>query len=402
MAGSGNAVFRIGITVSVSIFLVAIITLVDRAISGLGSPLQVHLHPPNFLEERSNLEFTYEFRTNSQGLRYLDIPLNSPHQDEKRILVVGDSFVEGWGVEYEDTFTAILESEYALRNQRLRFINAGFAGTGPTSYMRVMPGLADLYGVDAVIVCVYANDIHDMPDSLDYDPEYRGRLELLRQWVPNLAARISLFRRRLSESADTSGHILDSAVERARSRQIPEMRITEWKAQLDLNLVNAANDGLFNGAIIIQGLIYPEYWQDALDLESQASKVRWRNMALVLDQMAKNASELGVNFGVVFVPNQFLYNPTAHENSNPWVATGTRTTTRWLENDVEIQIRLHEWAIDSETPFLDLTPVFRAARRNTDKDLHFPLDGHWTPFGHAVAAKALSSWIESGNLEEWR
>src|SRR5690606_30202347 len=40
--------------------------------------------------------------------------------------------------------------------------------------------------------------------------------------------------------------------------------------------------------------------------------------------------------------------------------------------------------------FVDLTPSLRAAARASSKPLYYPLDGHWTAEGHAVAAEALA------------
>lgn len=45
--------------------------------------------------------------------------------------------------------------------------------------------------------------------------------------------------------------------------------------------------------------------------------------------------------------------------------------------------------------FLDLSPTFLAAARERSVPLYFPLDHHWTPAGHAVAAAALVPWLES-------
>ena len=112
----------------------------DQVMGLLGYPsareIQV-AHPANFYERRDNLEFEHDFRTNSQGLRYYDIPLEKP-EEETRVLVLGDSFVEGLGVEARETFHAHLESFFSQQVQgTVRFINAGLAGQGPIEYWRL-------------------------------------------------------------------------------------------------------------------------------------------------------------------------------------------------------------------------------------------------------------------------
>src|SRR5262245_59596108 len=90
--------------------LVTSVTL-DRAmgfVAHSASTIQI-AHPPNFKENRKTVEFAYEFRTNSMGLRYREIPLNKQSEAEIRAVVVGDSYVEGFGVADGDLFTSLLE-----------------------------------------------------------------------------------------------------------------------------------------------------------------------------------------------------------------------------------------------------------------------------------------------------
>src|SRR5438093_8178432 len=74
--------------------------VIDRVIGMAtpANPVQV-AHPPNFQQPRHSSEFTTDFRTNSQGLRYHELPLAKTSADEIRVFVAGDSMTEGWGVE---------------------------------------------------------------------------------------------------------------------------------------------------------------------------------------------------------------------------------------------------------------------------------------------------------------
>ena len=90
-------------------------------------------HPPNYHETRIHIEFQYDFKTNSQGLRYREIPLQKP-DDVKRIFIIGDSFTEGYGVEAEDCYTSVLESIFSGNDHSTQFINGGLTGTGPIRY----------------------------------------------------------------------------------------------------------------------------------------------------------------------------------------------------------------------------------------------------------------------------
>jgi hypothetical protein len=50
-------------------------------------------------------------------------------------------------------------------------------------------------------------------------------------------------------------------------------------------------------------------------------------------------------------------------------------------------------------PYLDLLPVFRAAAAQPGTpSLHFRHDGHWTPIGHQLAARAIASFLRGQGL----
>ena len=153
----------------------AIMFLSDQALGLLGYPSEVPIpypHPSNFKELRKNVEFEYEFVTNDKGLRYPDISEQKKPR-ETRIFVVGDSFTEGVGVDYSDTFSAQLERHFngRLGSEKL-FINAGLGGTGPLHYWRIFLNVGLKYDLDSVLICLYANDLANMSVHLSREDLY--------------------------------------------------------------------------------------------------------------------------------------------------------------------------------------------------------------------------------------
>jgi hypothetical protein len=79
-------------------------------------------------------EYDVTYRTNGLGLRGGDSPAKQP--GELRVLAVGNSFVEGWGVEENQTFAQFAEdalrsgAEKADPPRPVRIVNAGISGYG--------------------------------------------------------------------------------------------------------------------------------------------------------------------------------------------------------------------------------------------------------------------------------
>jgi hypothetical protein len=71
----------------------------------------------------------------------------------------------------------------------------------------------------------------------------------------------------------------------------------------------------------------------------------------------------------------------------------------WVDEKSELERRLQAWAKNLNLAFFSLTPVFRAKAKESE-DLYFPIDGHWTPEGHRVAAAAIETWLKTDHLAE--
>ena len=90
-------------------------------------PTQI-VHPPSFHEQRENLEFSVDFKTNSQGLRSSELPLVPESKDAFRIAFAGDSFTEGHGVELNETYPLLIEDLARQQGLKWRSVNCGISG----------------------------------------------------------------------------------------------------------------------------------------------------------------------------------------------------------------------------------------------------------------------------------
>jgi len=387
-----------------------LLALADRLLGMLGFPDEVPIqvsHPSNFAEERSNYEFKYAFKTNSMGLRYREIPLEK-NNSEYRVLLLGDSFVEGAGVESAETFGAQLEKQLQSHNnanRQIQFINGGLSGRGPLEYWRLFINVGLKYNPDTVLIGLMGNDVENMPENLDRQQLYAshqisqrsGLRSLLHAIFPHFYIIVSRATLAYYTRHEDSFPALDRIRNHARRLRIPEDAIYQWESSLPKEIKDNADH--INEGRVAFGLLRPNFLANNLDIDSPKAKLQFESMILALDEIVKVAQNKKLRVGIIYIPFDYQYDPRKFSESDPWIATGMHVNREWLYNISNLQQLLSKWATDRMIDFHDLTPVFRKAiSANPQTRLSFRIDGHWTSSGHSLAAKSLESWLIERDL----
>lgn len=292
-----------------------------------------HVHIPNRKGLWRSADFVSEVHINSQGLQDEETPYAKP-EDVKRILVIGDSFVEALQVERAQNFTALLE------NDGLEIINGGVLAYGTAHALRFLETEGLRYEPDAVVYVFYHNDVHDSAISQIYDfengiltPQKRD-IRFRDQLRPRLYDWFYTFR--------IGAALYDNQRRLSDSRLVP----TAWRA------------------------VDPLYLRELPPAEQAA----WDLTGALLARMATLAAEEGLPLLVVYMPDLFQIEDSIWAEAD---------SAAFLERDKPNQT-LASW-IPEGVEFLDLTPIFR----EMGQALYFPNDGHLTPAGHQAAAEAL-------------
>ena len=132
---------------------------------------------PGIEDVHYSREFKVTYRINGQGFRGDPVPLPKP-RGKKYLMVLGDSFVFGHGVNDEEMVTAQLKKLYRQNGQAdVEVINAGFmSGTSPDdayAFLTSPPGRA--FDPDVVIQCIFlGNDFWDMNGHVWEQLDSRG------------------------------------------------------------------------------------------------------------------------------------------------------------------------------------------------------------------------------------
>ena len=113
-------------------------------------------HKPNVVTRSESRCYGVTYETNQYGAR--DEPFSQHAHGRRRVVLLGDSFAEGYGVNLEDTAQRHIEKDAGI--EVLNFGSA--AHFGPVQYFLVYQGLARSLDHDAVIVFFLpANDFTD-------------------------------------------------------------------------------------------------------------------------------------------------------------------------------------------------------------------------------------------------
>ena len=153
-----------------------ILTIAPRP--SLADPVYSHRFKPNFSGQMRWGSNRYPMFTNSLGFRdasVREIPNETAH---RRALVIGDSFTEGLGLPFEDTFAGKLYLAGQAAADKTEFLNAGVSGYSPTIYYSKIKYLLERgLKFDEVIVASDISDVQEEATSyfcIDEIPEYRA------------------------------------------------------------------------------------------------------------------------------------------------------------------------------------------------------------------------------------
>ena len=114
--------------------------------------------------------FRINVHANSKGLRDREYAYDRT-PGTRRILVIGDSFVWGYGVEQDETFPKVLES----RLPGVEVINAGVAGYGTDQELLWLRSEGVRYRPDLVILEMCGNDDDENNSDLVYNVYHKPR-----------------------------------------------------------------------------------------------------------------------------------------------------------------------------------------------------------------------------------
>lgn len=356
-----------------------------------------------------------QHRYNSQGFRGSEFSLDPGTTN--RVIAVGDSYTEGSGVRFGETWPKVL-GRLLRRNHDVEVLNLGDGGSGPRRYAEIIAQAAVPLKPTHIIVCLIPSDLRggmklpanrtareDLPDPFR---EFRSSWQKPFVWFfPGLTYVIeriqgkwpvqegSIWRKYTNRMTEQAARRLTTleGVPIAEARRIVKRRLES----LDSKLVLAARAGEFNPALV--RLALTEAW---------SYRVRASDMDISLDQLSTSATNWlawyastarrhGISPWILYFPQPALV------VKGPWgpIAEGTKIPD--VLGDTSVRDLLMVQAGSLGTGFIDATTILR---ENAARGLFFRYDTHPTAVAHRLvaeeAARVLAPHLTSHAVREER
>ena len=390
------------------------------------SPLRSRANDDSILER---VEFRTRVVTNSLGFRDRRLPGPKP-PGTMRVVVLGDSFTQGYGVDEEDAYPRRLERLLDERQpaRRHEVINLGVPGACPLDYDAHLEEVGLAYEPDVVVVGFMANDVSDIYSKREFGSRIMS--EVLRQvqdemnddrpaWK-RLPQRLwpSLYQYAGDLRAGLRARDASAGAESKRPGAAPRPRNVDarWKetllalaarygrrAEVEAELRQAPLEEVEDLRPVLTGRYQYSEDPNPEPLFRLAAFLRPRaNMDMVLlppsydaawgvamrklrriDALARGA---GARTMIAFLPAAFQVSPQAWRLLRE---LGFEMAPELL-TDTTMSDRLRAFGASAGISVVDLLAPLRARH---DDALYYPLDGHWTSLGHGVAAEELASAI---------
>jgi hypothetical protein len=335
------------ITVVPAIFIVFLLEISVRIFVPNLKPIQEIITPvspdaerllpflrPHYEARLTTSEYVMSMKHNSLGFRDSE-HLKKRSEAITRVVIIGDSFTYGWGVDQDQTYPALLQPL--------------LDGAGDRQYEILNMGIPDTGTVEARQIAQVA---------MTFDPQIIVLAMLLEdRWAVNGNDLVDNARQPQGEQASTAG--------RQPSAGVPT----------SIHNFLAGNSALYAyimtrvGHIMRRQAIGMRKNQNRQELDAA-----WELTTGLLAELNDRAKAANVTFAVMRCP--FYFDAQRGEPDR-------------------ISRRLAELGHDLEIPVLDLLPGIQQLDTGS---LYHQRDGHWTPAGNEAAAAIITPFIHSLTL----
>jgi len=371
----------LGFSLTVLVVIVGLVEVVFRVEANLNKVVETrscrrqsqryhHELVPNTTCRSRYPEWDRTFTVNNLGFRDEPMTIEKP-EGTFRILLVGDSFMEGESVNLDQTAAQTLERELTeTMGESIEVVNMGVMSYSPIIYQRVIEDKGLPLDPDLVIVAVDMSDFqNDYSYAKDLDESGNFRNILFQQKMgqphvvlPGVNAGIKFWLRShsvlYSEVADRTKQLI------RKMRHIPEPTVFKINDPAsDPHFATRSEDNVHR----------EEMWHP------------FGNSLIAINKLMEKAK----------VPWIAVTYPYGHQvRGDEWskgrLKNGFESARVYLMTAADLLVSFGK---DNGFRVINLAPAFQKAAEYQSNLLYYPMDGHFTPLGHKVFAEMLKEEV---------
>ncbi len=289
------------------------------------------------------------YEINSKGCRDHEYPARQSSEGT-RIVVLGDSFTFGMGVNLDDTYPKQLERMLGTRGHQAEIINCGVIGHKMWHHRGTLDSRAWGYEPDLIILGIYQNDLEEsFRSAAAQQPGYRGRNPFEKQGRSSWLHRSSLYN---------------------SVRNMEDLLKYRFRASFGANHVK----GLAERKRLV-GPDNPNHNYYRIMAGKMDSKF-YSDFTKSLAEFARTVQARGVKLLLILIPDAVQLNETHMQVVNKVVTAAS---------------------IEAGVPFLDLTTILQRSA-NTESLYLFPDDAHNSALGLGLIAQGVADKLLASGL----
>ncbi len=316
-------------------------------------------------------QYGVNVKINSKYLRGPEYPYERA-PDKKRILVIGDSFTNGVHVQFNETFTQLVEDHFG--KDKLDVINAGFSGFSPDKEVIYYLTEGYKYNPDIVVLAFFVgNDLQDAR----YDSLYSFKDDKLMKNYPIPLPVKEKFRMWLSHNCRTF-YLFQKFVALNLNQQVTPVLVK-------LGILDEA----YSGREIDYNL------QQYNSVQSLMVGEAWAEIRELLKQLRSNVESHGSELVVLVIPQDHQVDDFLYHNED--------VADQFIKAGIEMdrskpQKILSQICADLRIDCINLLPEFRARTDVKYKYYSLEFERHFSKAGHNLTAEILINYLNQHNI----
>lgn len=334
--------------------------LLGAAIGAIVFFLLERAHVTDFLRERAN-----------------PAAASSGDGQGRRLLVIGDSFLDWWPVKH----CLRLDLKAYCDERGIGHLNVAFGGAGPYEYLDRLESASEKFRPSAILLFYYAgNDLTDVQYRADETPR--------KPPTPTAALERAAADRALELLAGIAAFAESAASAAGES----EARF-DWEAMrrhgIDEGLIAKAKNRLVhpgdispetvNPYLLELAMQAPTFITDNILMRSQDNSNAWARIESIIQKIAKRAKRLDAEICVVAIPSTVQVDRSHHD----FYKKAKFDVPDELLGSTEPQDRMAKLCGGLGIQFIDLLPGLKASDRTGE--LYWENDDHFSELGHSLA-----------------